>query len=104
MLCCWFWNQVELSCFALLGDHVPAAARARMTAWVSSGVAGSERGPRNLAAMMTRRSLTVMSSKDGSVLVRYHGERARRSAATFGGWPAVAYQTVTSDRQIMPNG
>ena len=50
------------SCFAVLVDHVPAAAQAARTAWVSCGVACSGHGPRNLAAMMTRRSLTVISS------------------------------------------
>ena len=52
----------DLSCFAVLVDHVPAAAQAARTAWVSCGVACSGHGPRNLAAMMTRRSLMVMSS------------------------------------------
>jgi len=51
-----------LSCFAVLVDHVPAAAQAARTAWVSCGVACPGHGPRNLAAMMTRRSLTVISS------------------------------------------
>jgi hypothetical protein len=52
----------DISCFAGLVDHVPAAAQAARTAWVSCGVACSGHGRRNLAAMMTRRSLTVMSS------------------------------------------
>jgi alkylation response protein AidB-like acyl-CoA dehydrogenase len=43
-------------------DHVPAAAQAASTAWVSCGVACSGHGLRNLAAMMTRRSLMAMSS------------------------------------------
>ncbi len=51
-----------LSCFAVFVDHVPAAAQAARTARVSCGVACSGHGLRNLAAMMTRRSLTVMSS------------------------------------------
>jgi hypothetical protein len=50
------------SCFAVLVDHVPAAAQAARTARVSCGVACSGHGWRNLAAMMTRRSLTAMSS------------------------------------------
>jgi hypothetical protein len=50
------------SCFADFVDQVPAAAQAARTARVSCGVACSGRGPRNLAAMMTRRSLMVMSS------------------------------------------
>jgi hypothetical protein len=50
------------SCFAVFVDHVPAAAQAARTARVSCGVACSGHGPRNLAAMMTRRSLTAMSS------------------------------------------
>ena len=50
------------SCFAVFVDHVPAAAQAARTARVSCGVACSGHGPRNLAAMMTRRSLMVMSS------------------------------------------
>ena len=59
------------SCFALFVDQVPAAAQAARTAPVSCGVACSGHGPRNLAAMMTRRSLMAMSSYDGSVLVVY---------------------------------
>ena len=50
------------SCFAVFVDHVPAAAQAARTARVSCGVACSGHGPRNLAAMMTRRSLMAMSS------------------------------------------
>jgi transposase len=50
------------SCFAVFVDHVPAAAQAARTARVSCGVACSGHGRRNLAAMMTRRSLTAMSS------------------------------------------
>jgi hypothetical protein len=50
------------SCFAVFVDQVPAAAQAARTARVSCGVACSGHGPRNLAAMMTRRSLTAMSS------------------------------------------
>jgi hypothetical protein len=50
------------SCFAVFVDHVPAAAQAARTARVSCGVACSGHGSRNLAAMMTRRSLMVMSS------------------------------------------
>jgi predicted ATPase len=53
---------VTYSCFAIFVDQVPAAAQAARTARVSCGVACSGRGPRNLAAMMTRRSLMVMSS------------------------------------------
>ena len=52
----------EPSCFAVFVDHVPAAAQAARTARVSCGVACSGHGPRNLAAMMTRRSLMAMSS------------------------------------------
>jgi hypothetical protein len=50
------------SCFAVLVDHVPAAAQAARTARVSCGVTCSGHGLRNLAAMMTRRSLMAMSS------------------------------------------
>src|SRR4051794_40469279 len=52
----------DRSCFAVFVDQVPAAAQAARTARVSCGVACSGHGPRNLAAMMTRRSLMVMSS------------------------------------------
>ncbi|MEU7260683.1 hypothetical protein AB0B21_33480 [Streptomyces rimosus] len=38
----------------------------------------------NLAAIMTRRSLTVMSVKDGSALVVYQGERRGRSVTSSG--------------------
>ena len=50
------------SCFAVFVDQVPAAAQAARTARVSCRVACSGHGPRNLAAIMTRRSLTAMSS------------------------------------------
>ena len=50
------------SCFAVFVDQVPAAAQAARTARVSCGVACSGHGLRNLAAMMTRRSLMAMSS------------------------------------------
>src|SRR4029453_18468003 len=65
------------SCFAVFVDQVPAAAQAARTARVSCGVACSGHGPRNLAAMMTRRSLMVMSSSEGSVFVGYQRARAR---------------------------
>jgi serine/threonine-protein kinase len=55
-------DYAYLSCFAVFVDHVPAAAQAARTARVSCGVACSGHGLRNLAAMMTRRSLMVMSS------------------------------------------
>jgi hypothetical protein len=55
-------TQLHLSCFAVFVDQVPAAAQAARTARVSCGVACSGHGPRNLAAMMTRRSLTAVSS------------------------------------------
>jgi hypothetical protein len=55
-------TAVGPSCFAVFVDHVPAAAQAARTARVSCGVACSGHGSRNLAAMMTRRSLMVMSS------------------------------------------
>jgi hypothetical protein len=46
----------------------------------------------NLAAMMTRRSLAVMSAVDGSAFVVYQGAARRRASASAGWWPAVAYQ------------
>jgi len=54
------------SCFAVFVDHVPAAAQAVRTARVSCGVACSGHGPRNLAAMMTKRDswIFVRDSKD----------------------------------------
>lgn len=55
-------SSTVLSCFAVFVDQVPAAAQAARTARVSWGVACSGHGLRNLAAMMTRRSLMVMSS------------------------------------------
>ena len=55
-------RRTNPSCFAVFVDQVPAAAQAARTARVSCGVACSGHGPRNLAAMMTRRSLMVMSS------------------------------------------
>jgi site-specific DNA recombinase len=57
-----FLRSNAISCFAVFVDHVPAAAQAARTARVSCGVACSGHEPRNLAAMMTRRSLTAMSS------------------------------------------
>jgi hypothetical protein len=57
------------SCFAAFVDHVPAAGQAVGaagqavgTARDSCGVTCSGHGPRNLAAMMTRRSVTALSS------------------------------------------
>jgi alkanesulfonate monooxygenase SsuD/methylene tetrahydromethanopterin reductase-like flavin-dependent oxidoreductase (luciferase family) len=58
----WVAFYLTSSCFAVYVDHVPAAAQAARTARVSCGVACSGHGLRNLAAMMTRRSLMVMSS------------------------------------------
>ena len=55
-------RTADPSCFAVFVDQVPAAAQAARTARVSCGVACSGHGLRNLAAMMTRRSLTAMSS------------------------------------------
>jgi hypothetical protein len=54
--------------------------------------------------MMARRSLIVMSSNDGSVLVVYQRDRSRRSATAVGACPVAAYQRVTRLRQISPNG
>ena len=62
-------SVTDPSCFAVLVDHVPAAAQAARTAWVSCGVVCSGRGLRNLAAMMTRRSF------DGHVVVGRFGLR-----------------------------
>jgi putative transposase len=58
----WQNRPLDPSCFAVFVDQVPAAAQAARTARVSCGVACSGHGLRNLAAMMTRRSLTAMSS------------------------------------------
>src|SRR6266487_175144 len=93
-----------LSCFALLADQVSAAAQAASTVWVSSSVGWWWAWGRYFAVMMTRRSLIVMSSSEGSVLVRYQRERDRRSATSAGACPAVAYQTVTRLRHSNPNG
>src|SRR3954467_5046380 len=97
-------NTSNPSCFALLIDHVPAAAQAARTARVCSGDAWWWAWGRNLAAMITRRSLTVMSSKEGSVLVVYHRARDRWSAASAGACPALAYQSTVRLRQMSPNG
>jgi hypothetical protein len=48
--------------FCSFVDHVSAAAQAARTALVSCGVAWSGHGLRNLAAMMTRRSLMVIGT------------------------------------------
>src|SRR5512132_1006492 len=45
-----------------------------------------------------------MSSKDGSVLVWYHGWASRRARASSGWWPCRAYQTTTRDWISIPNG
>ena len=65
--------------------YAAADAQARWTALICSGVASPGRSGRNRAAMMVRRSLASMSSKDGSVLVVYQGWRTRRSV-TSSGW------------------
>src|SRR6266516_1842764 len=59
---------------------------------------------RKLASMMTRRSLTVISSHDGSVLVVYQRASDRCSAASAGACPAQAYHSTVRLRQISPNG
>src|SRR4029453_15086971 len=75
--------------------YAAADAQARWTALICSGVASPGRSGRNRAAMMVRRSLASMSSKDGSVLVVYQGWRARRSVTSSGWWPCKAYQMTT---------
>src|SRR6266508_4018434 len=84
--------------------YAAADAQARWTALICSGVALPGRSGRNRAAMMVRRSLASMSSKDGSVLVVYQGWRARRSVTSSGWWPCRAYQMTTRLMVSMPNG
>jgi hypothetical protein len=66
------WHPQGRSCFAVLVDHVPAAAHAARMARVSCWVAWSGHGLRNLAAMMTRRSLMTSVLHDR---VRHHRPR-----------------------------
>ena len=61
---------------------------------ISSDVGWSGRDGRNLAVMMTRRSLTAMSAVDGWAFVVYQGARDRRSPMSAGSCPVVAYQQV----------
>ena len=58
------------SWFALLTDHVSAAAQAASTVWVSSSVGWCWASGRYFVAKVTWRSLIVMSSSEGSALVR----------------------------------
>lgn len=51
---------------------------------------------RNLWAMMVRRSLAVMSSKEGWVLVVYQRARVRCSSVSAGWWPVSVYQAITT--------
>jgi hypothetical protein len=73
-------------------DHVPAASQSVGTAWVSCAVTRSGQGPRNLAAMMTRRDVTARAS-DASVVVVYPWARSgwlvirrRRARAAHTKW------------------
>jgi hypothetical protein len=61
-------------------------------------------GIENRLAMMVRLGLTSMSSTEGSRLVRYQGERRRRSETSSGAWPESAYQTIARVRRRKPNG
>src|SRR5580658_161778 len=73
-------------------------------AWISEGSGWSVQGRLNLAAMMTRRSLAVMSAVDGSVFEVYQGASRRRASASAGWWPAVAYQQTAIAWQASMNG
>src|SRR6516162_1419007 len=73
-------------------------------AWSSAGSAWSAQDRLNLAAMMTRRSLAVMSAVDGSVFVVYQGASRRRASASAGWWPALAYQQTAIAWQASMNG
>ena len=60
------------------------------------GLGESDRGVgENLAAMITQRSLAAMSAIAGSVLLVHQGAAWRRSAASLGWCPCVAYQSST---------
>src|SRR6266568_1598252 len=73
-------------------------------AWISSGLGWSWEDGLNLAAMMTRRSLAVMSAVDGSVFVVYQGASRRRASVSAGWWPTVAYQQMAIAWQASMNG
>src|SRR5215471_9591678 len=76
-------------------SYAAAACQAASTCWVCSGV-GSALEPAEIrAAIMVRRSWVSMSSKAGSVLVRYQGWSRRRAARVCRGWPCRAYQVTT---------
>ena len=87
------------SCFAVFVDQVPAAAQAARTALVSCGVACSGHGPRNLAAMMTRRNVTARAS-DASVVVVYPWARSRVAGHSSLAGPCSAYQMVTTLKHV----
>src|ERR1051326_2387717 len=73
-------------------------------AWISAGSGWSAQTRLNLAAMMTRRSLAVMSAVDGSAFEVYQGAARRRAWASAGGCPAVAYQQTARAWQASVNG
>src|SRR5512142_751558 len=73
-------------------------------AWISAGSGWSAQARLNLAAMMTRRSLAVMSAVDGSVFDVYQGASSRRARVSAGWWPAVAYQQTARAWQASMNG
>src|SRR5215469_5663798 len=84
--------------------YAAASSQASRMAWSSARVGWSGRDGLNLAAMMTRRSLAVMSAVDGSALDVYQGAFSRRSCRSAGLWPTVAYQQVAMAWQASWNG
>jgi hypothetical protein len=54
--------------------------------------------------MMTRRSLIVMSSKDGSVLVVYQRDCDRRWAMSVGACPAAALRVPETPSALLEAG
>src|SRR4029453_4475133 len=84
--------------------YAAADAQARWTALICSGVASPGRSGRNRAAMMVRRGLASMSSKDGPVWGVDRGGGARGAVTSSGWWPGKGYQMTTRLMVSMPNG
>ena len=80
-------------------DHVLRQAQSVGTARVSCAVTRSGQGPRNLAAMMTRRNVTARAS-DASVVVVYPWARSRVAGHSSPAGPCSAYQMVTTLKHV----
>jgi hypothetical protein len=82
------------------GGHFPRPANCATFGFLASRPMKLE----NRVAMTVRLSLTSMLRQRDSRLVRYQGERRRRTTLSPGAWPESAYQMIARVRQRKPNG